>query len=162
MRVLVHVAAEQEADRGEEAQQLQRGHVDYGLAHRGAVPARGCTGLYGAQFGGVCACECSGVFWTEARVPRTDACAQDRCRAARRPARCGASPGGACVCMRACVCARACVFRSGAHEKCTDGHGREQLHRDEREDLAQKAWAAGAQQQRLSGIQMTRALASVP
>ena len=45
VRVLVHEAAEKEADRGEEAQQLQRGHVDYGLAHRGAVPERGCTGL---------------------------------------------------------------------------------------------------------------------
>ena len=109
VRVLVHVTAEQEADRGEEAQQLQRGHVDYGLAHRGAVPARGCTGLYGAQFGGVCACECSGVFWTEARVPRTDACAQDRCACggvlhgvARRPV------ARACVCVRACARARAC------------------------------------------------------
>lgn len=41
VRVLVHEAAEKEADRGEEAQQLQRGHVDYGLAHRGAVPETG-------------------------------------------------------------------------------------------------------------------------
>ena len=83
--------------------------MDYGLAHRGAVPARGCTGLQGAQFGGVCACECSGVFWTEARVPRTDACAQDRCACGgvlHGVARCPVAR--ACVCVRACARARAC------------------------------------------------------
>ena len=116
MRVLVHVAAEQEADRGEEAQQLQRGHVDYGLAHRGAVPARGCTGLYGAQFGGVCACECPGVFWTEARVPRTDACARTGARAAAsctvwRVARWRVRVY-ACVRVRACACSGAARMKS--------------------------------------------------
>ena len=85
MQVLVDLAGEQEAERGDEAEQLQRGHPEHDVANGRAVPAAHNVGSSG------------------------------------------------------CCGAETFALAARAHEEAAHGHGREELGRDEPEDLAEEA-----------------------
>ena len=84
MQVLVDLAGEQEAERGDEAEQLQRGHPEHDVANGRAIPSKKNVG-------------------------------------------------------KRCCGAETFALAARAHEEAAYGHGREELGRDEPEDLAEEA-----------------------